>query len=345
MNFTWFASAYDTDDVPYRLLTLLQIVGVLILAAGIPRMFDERDGGVVTLGYLVMRVGLVSQWLRAAAGHPEGRRTCRRYAAGISVCMVGWLLLLLVPVAPAGRRVRGDDRGRAVGADLGRADGRHAVAPRPHRRALRAVHPDRAGRVAAVRHRGVPVGARRRRGRPSALPGRRRRGAHRVLHVVDLLRQAVRGAAAPRTTSRLPLGLRALPDLRLDRRGRRRPRGRASRSRPATPSCRRWSPGPPSPCRWRSTCSRPGCCSCCRTASGWPAPSVYPAAAGLVLLATFTAQPVLVTGLRALRPGGGVDHPVEPAAPRLATRRPTDAARRTAASRGPVRGPLASCPR
>src|SRR4051794_33207420 len=26
MNFTWFASAYDTDDVPYRLLTLLQIV-------------------------------------------------------------------------------------------------------------------------------------------------------------------------------------------------------------------------------------------------------------------------------------------------------------------------------
>src|SRR6478752_1755721 len=47
MNFTWFASAYDTDDVPYRLLTLLQIVGVLILAAGIPRMFDEREFRVV----------------------------------------------------------------------------------------------------------------------------------------------------------------------------------------------------------------------------------------------------------------------------------------------------------
>jgi low temperature requirement protein LtrA len=25
MNFTWFASSYDTDDVPYRLLTLLQM--------------------------------------------------------------------------------------------------------------------------------------------------------------------------------------------------------------------------------------------------------------------------------------------------------------------------------
>ena len=36
MNFTWFASAYDTDDIPYRLTTLVQIAGALILAAGVP---------------------------------------------------------------------------------------------------------------------------------------------------------------------------------------------------------------------------------------------------------------------------------------------------------------------
>ena len=36
VNFTWFASAYDTDDVAYRLLTLLQMAGVLVYAAGIP---------------------------------------------------------------------------------------------------------------------------------------------------------------------------------------------------------------------------------------------------------------------------------------------------------------------
>ena len=41
MNFTWFASAYDTDDVPYRLLTLLQIGGVLLLAAGVADGFDR----------------------------------------------------------------------------------------------------------------------------------------------------------------------------------------------------------------------------------------------------------------------------------------------------------------
>ncbi len=38
MNFSWFASAYDTDDVPYRITTLVQIVGVLILAAGVPSL-------------------------------------------------------------------------------------------------------------------------------------------------------------------------------------------------------------------------------------------------------------------------------------------------------------------
>src|SRR5882757_3302468 len=43
MNFSWFASAYDIDDVPYRVTTLVQIVGVLMLAAGVPRAFDDSD--------------------------------------------------------------------------------------------------------------------------------------------------------------------------------------------------------------------------------------------------------------------------------------------------------------
>jgi low temperature requirement protein LtrA len=42
MNFSWFASAYDTDDVPYRLAVLVQMTGVLIYAAGIPRVFIIR---------------------------------------------------------------------------------------------------------------------------------------------------------------------------------------------------------------------------------------------------------------------------------------------------------------
>jgi low temperature requirement protein LtrA len=77
----------------------VQIAGVLILAAGVPRAFDERDFAVVVLGYAVMRLSLVAQWLRAARASPEGggRRTTLRYAAGISACMVGWIGMLALP--------------------------------------------------------------------------------------------------------------------------------------------------------------------------------------------------------------------------------------------------------
>ncbi|CAO5193692.1 putative membrane protein [Frankia sp. AiPs1] len=68
MNFTWFGSAFDIDDVPYRIATLVQVAGVLILASGVPRAFDDHDFAIVTLGYAVMRCGLVAQWLRAARG-------------------------------------------------------------------------------------------------------------------------------------------------------------------------------------------------------------------------------------------------------------------------------------
>src|SRR4051812_46418822 len=47
MNFTWFASAYDTDDDVYRITTLVQIAGALVLAAGVAPAFDG-DYHVVT---------------------------------------------------------------------------------------------------------------------------------------------------------------------------------------------------------------------------------------------------------------------------------------------------------
>ena len=97
MNFTWFASAYDTDDVAYRLATLVQITGALILAAGVPRLFDGQ-WLVGVLGYLVMRSALVAQWLRAAAGSTGSQRVVAlRYARGIAFVQACWVLLLLLP--------------------------------------------------------------------------------------------------------------------------------------------------------------------------------------------------------------------------------------------------------
>jgi len=93
LNFTWFASAYDTDDVPYRVMTLVQMSGVLVLAAGVPRAFHQ-DFAVVVVGYVIMRVAQVGQWLRAAHEHPEGRSSALVYGIGIFVVQVGWVLRL-----------------------------------------------------------------------------------------------------------------------------------------------------------------------------------------------------------------------------------------------------------
>ncbi|WP_236244292.1 low temperature requirement protein A [Streptomyces sp. CC210A] len=102
MNFTWFASAYDNDDALYRLVTLVQIAGVLVLAAGVSRAFDEGDWLLVYLGYVVMRLGLVSQWLRVARNASGAERAMAlRYAGGVMACQVGWSALVLGPEGAA----------------------------------------------------------------------------------------------------------------------------------------------------------------------------------------------------------------------------------------------------
>ena len=98
MNFTWFASAFDCDDVLYRLMTFVQMAGALIIAAGVTSAFEELDLTVMTVGYLVMRIGLISQWLRAAAEHPELRQTALRYALGLAVIQALWVARLALPL-------------------------------------------------------------------------------------------------------------------------------------------------------------------------------------------------------------------------------------------------------
>ena len=96
MNFTWFASAYDTDDVQYRLLTFVQIAGVLVVAAGVPAAFERQDFTVMVIGYVIMRIALVAQWLRAAREDPVGRPVALRFATAIALIQVAWVVRLLV---------------------------------------------------------------------------------------------------------------------------------------------------------------------------------------------------------------------------------------------------------
>ena len=103
INFSWFSSAYDTDDWLFRVATMVQMIGVLILAIGLRPMFasiergQRLDQSIMVLGYVIMRVALVSQWLRAAKQDPVHRHACLTYAITISIAQIGWVTLILVP--------------------------------------------------------------------------------------------------------------------------------------------------------------------------------------------------------------------------------------------------------
>jgi low temperature requirement protein LtrA len=113
INFSWFSSAYDTDDWLFRISTMVQMIGVLVLAIGLPPMFasvergQRLDNSVMVLGYVIMRVALVSQWLRAAKQDPLRRRACLTYVITISIAQVGWVAMIVVPLTAVSSVVLG----------------------------------------------------------------------------------------------------------------------------------------------------------------------------------------------------------------------------------------------
>ncbi|MFL6174559.1 MAG: low temperature requirement protein A [Marmoricola sp.] len=103
LNYSWFASAYDTGDVVFRLVTFVILTGVLVFAAGVPRVFGDHPRftlGVV--GYLIMRAALVPMWLRVAHDDPPVRPIALRYAAGVTVVQILWVVRLGVPDGAVG---------------------------------------------------------------------------------------------------------------------------------------------------------------------------------------------------------------------------------------------------
>lgn len=107
ISYSWFASAYDVDDWVCRLATMVQMVGVIILALGLPEVFASidhgptLDNGVVVAGYIVMRVPMAFQWLRAAKHDPTRRDAHMTYIWTILVAQVGWtvMVFLQLPLA------------------------------------------------------------------------------------------------------------------------------------------------------------------------------------------------------------------------------------------------------
>ena len=98
MNFAWFGSAYDCDDALYRLAVFVQMTGVLVMAAGIPRAFDDRDLVVMTIGYVDHAVGPGRTVAAGCALGPveASHRACATPSASPS-SRSAWLLRLLLP--------------------------------------------------------------------------------------------------------------------------------------------------------------------------------------------------------------------------------------------------------
>jgi low temperature requirement protein LtrA len=97
MNFSWFATSFDNDDWLYRVLTILQMGGVLVFASGIPAVFERYDFTVLIIGYVVMRLAMVAQWQRATRSGGVAGRAAWSYATGIAVVQALWLITLLLP--------------------------------------------------------------------------------------------------------------------------------------------------------------------------------------------------------------------------------------------------------
>jgi low temperature requirement protein LtrA len=102
INYSWLASAYDNDDIVFRLATMVEMLGVLVAALGIPPVFEslaegeDLDNGVLVAGYVIMRVATVALWLRAARDDPPRRRTALTYAVNISIAQVFWVALIFL---------------------------------------------------------------------------------------------------------------------------------------------------------------------------------------------------------------------------------------------------------
>ena len=231
INYSWFASAYDTDDWVMRVATMVQMVGVIVLALGLEQAFasiddgDVLDNDVMVAGYVVMRVPMVFLW--AASRAPRSGAASGGGDLHVDDLRRAGVLGRARDRRPADRNdVR--DRRRAHWTRDGRSvhraapEGRDAVACRPHRGTVRPArhHHSRRGdhwhgRV-DQRRRARLRGVDRRHG------SRRVRGRWpHVCSLVDVLRDSM--GRRPPSPPRAGVRLRVRPhrDLRVARRDRR----------------------------------------------------------------------------------------------------------------------------
>lgn len=95
INFTWFASAFDSDGPLYRLLVMVVMGGQLLFAGGVEHIIQTLNFGWGLAGWIIMRAGMIALWL-LASGNPEYRTTALRYAGGIAFAQLCWVAMYFI---------------------------------------------------------------------------------------------------------------------------------------------------------------------------------------------------------------------------------------------------------
>ena len=67
--------------------------GYLLFAAGATHILETMDFTHGLIGWIVMRIGLVGLWLRAAAHSPEYRAPALIYAIGLIIAQALWVVM------------------------------------------------------------------------------------------------------------------------------------------------------------------------------------------------------------------------------------------------------------
>ena len=91
MEFTWFATAWDNDDLFHRLTILAAMLLVIVLAAGIPDVLHGTDDRQFVLAYAAMQGLLIVMFLRVWPHAGDAHRFVRNYMIGDAI---GGLLML-----------------------------------------------------------------------------------------------------------------------------------------------------------------------------------------------------------------------------------------------------------
>jgi low temperature requirement protein LtrA len=97
VGFTLYATRFDTDDLVYRLLTLLAMFAVAGLASTVPNAFHGGANSFV-VAYACVRTILILLYVRAYVDVPVVRPVAGWFIGAFGLAVAVWLISILVPV-------------------------------------------------------------------------------------------------------------------------------------------------------------------------------------------------------------------------------------------------------